>query len=74
MISNPDVAKIVSVLMLEINRKVDDSIRLVQQECSTDEFETYRLAAARVLAEVYLEVMIPLYRMNPSLKPEGLKI
>ena len=74
MISNLDAAKTVSDLMIEISKRVDDSIRLVQQDCSDEEFRVYRLAAAKVLAEVYLEVMIPLYRTNPSLKPEGLKI
>jgi len=31
-----------------------------------------RLAAAKVMGEMLLEVMNPLYREHPELKPEGL--
>lgn len=72
MISNPDVAKPVSDLMIDICRKIEDSIRLVHQECSAEESKVYRLAAARIIAEVYLDVMTPLYRVHPSLRPEGM--
>lgn len=72
MIGNDDVAKVVSDLMLEYSEKLNDSIILVMENCPEDEFKRYRLAAAKVLGEMLLEVMNPLYVRHPELKPAGL--
>ena len=72
MIGNDDVAKVVSDLMLEYSEKLNDSIILVMKNCPEDEFKRYRLAAAKVLGEMLLEVMNPLYARHPELKPAGL--
>lgn len=72
MIGNDGVAKAVSDLMLEYSEKLNDSIILVMENCPEDEFKRYRLAAAKVLGEMLLEVMNPLYARHPELKPAGL--
>ena len=48
--------------MLEYSERIYESIRLVQEKCSREEFKTYRLAAGKVMGEMLLEVMNPLYR------------
>ncbi|GAB3787876.1 hypothetical protein [Dyella agri] len=73
MIGNDDVAKAVSGLMIEYSEKLNDSIVLVMENCPEDEFKRYRLAAAKVLGEMLLEVMNPLYARHPELKPAGLR-
>ena len=72
MIKDKSVAQQISELMLEYSERINESIRLVQEKCSPEEFKTYRLAAAKVMGEMLLEVMNPLYREHPELKPEGL--
>lgn len=58
--------------MIEFSVRIDRSILTVQENCSPEEFKTYRLAAAKVLGEMLLEVMNPLYAEHPDLKPSGL--
>jgi hypothetical protein len=72
LIKDKSVAQQISELMLEYSERINESIRLVQEKCSPEEFKTYRLAAAKVMGEMFLEVMKPLYREHPDLKPEGL--
>ena len=72
MIKDHLVAKQISDLMLDYSRQLDRSIAMVQRECDDEDFKTYRLATAKVLAEIYLEVLMPLYREHPDLKPEGM--
>jgi hypothetical protein len=73
MISDKDVAKQISDLMIDLSQKIDDSIRLVQEKCPENDFKAYRSAAARVLGSAFLDVMTPIYQLHPSLKPEGLR-
>jgi hypothetical protein len=58
--------------MIEFSMRIDSSILSVQENCPPEEFKTYRLAAAKVLGEMLLEVMNPLYAEHPDLKPSGL--
>ena len=72
MIHDIDVARHISDLMIELTQKIEESIHLVKDQCSEDEFKRYRLAAAYVLGYAYTDVMVPLYQEHPSLKPEGM--
>lgn len=72
MIHDIAIARHISDLMIDLSQRVDESIRLVQDECSDEEFKKYRRAAAYVLGYAYTDVMAPLYEEHPSLKPEGM--
>ena len=72
MIRNKSVARQVSELMIEFSARIDRSILTVQENCSPEECKTYRLASAKILAEMLLEVMNPLYADHPDLKPAGM--
>ena len=72
MIKDPSIARQVSDLMIEFSARLDRSILTVQERCSPEEFKVYRLAVAKVLGEMLLEVMNPLYAEHPGLKPPGL--
>ena len=71
MINNPVIAKQISELMLEVSAKIDQSIAMVQTNCSQEEFQEYRRAAGRVLGEALLEVLNPIYKKHSFLKPPG---
>lgn len=73
MIQNEAIAKEVSQLMLECSAKLDATVVLIKERCSTEEFETYRKAVGKILGYMLLEVMNPLYEKHPTLKPKKLK-
>jgi hypothetical protein len=69
MISDPKTAGQVSKMMLEISSHIDESIALVRANCQEQEFQEYRRAAGRILGEILLEVLNPLYKQHDALKP-----
>jgi len=73
MIRNIKVARQISDLMVDFSGRLDASILTVQEQCSPEEFQVYRRAVARVLGEMLLEIMNPLYAEHPSLRPPGLE-
>jgi hypothetical protein len=66
------LAKEINQLMRDCSAKLDQSIASVQDQCSLEEFEAYRLSAGRVMGYIFTDISIPLYEMHPELKPEGL--
>jgi hypothetical protein len=73
MITNATTAKHVSDLMLEISGQLDESVATVKKTCPPDEFESYRRSVGRILGQVLLDVLNPLYVEHPTLKPPGFK-
>jgi hypothetical protein len=69
MIADATIAKQISEMMLEISRKLYGSVALVNATCSQEESTAYRRAVGRVLGEILLEILNPLYLKHPSLKP-----
>ena len=66
-----DIARQIGEEMNDILRRLDSSIRLVMDNCTQAEFETYRSAVGRVMGAVVLDVLNPLYASNPEAKPKG---
>jgi hypothetical protein len=73
MIEDTRTAKQISELMLDISGRLEESIIQVKQTCTTAEFEEYRRTVGRILGQVLLGVLNPLYLEHPSLKPPGFK-
>jgi|HubBroStandDraft_6_1064221.scaffolds.fasta_scaffold1289512_1 hypothetical protein len=71
LIMKKEVAENISKLMLEYAAKLNDSVRLVMENCPKEEFHVYRRAVGKVMGEM-LEIINPLYREHPDLRPEGL--
>jgi hypothetical protein len=69
-ITNPDTAKHVSELMLDIGARLDESVALVMDQSPAEEFTLYRRAVGHIMAEILLEVLNPLYLEHPGLKPK----
>lgn len=72
MIKNKDVAETISLLMLDIGSRIDESISLVKEHCSDTEFDMYRKAAGKVMGEMLISIMNPIYKEHPDLKPREL--
>jgi hypothetical protein len=73
MIKNFDIAKHIVTTLDECSLKIDETIRLVQKNCSNEEFEAYRKAAGFVMGYIYTEVVGPLHRKHPDLEPPELR-
>jgi len=69
MITNSDTAARISELMLDVFRRVDESVVMVKDTCSPEEAAAYQKAVGRVAGAVVMDVLEPLYMTNPGLKP-----
>jgi hypothetical protein len=72
-ISNKATAQLISALMLDFGRRLDASVLSVQETCTPEEFRAYRRAVGKVMGDMLLEVLNPLYVTHPELKPRELK-
>jgi hypothetical protein len=72
MIQQECVASEISQLMLEYGAKLNESVALVRDKCSQAELMAYRDAIAKIMGDMLLEVMNPIYAIHPNLKPPGL--
>jgi hypothetical protein len=44
-----------------------DSLRLVEEKCSDEEYKTFQSEMAQILGQLFFLVMEPIYREHPSL-------
>ena len=69
-----EIAEVVSALILEFGRKLDESVALVADtEPDQNEVQRYKNSVGRILADMLLEIMNPLYAEHPELKPSQLR-
>ena len=68
-ISDPVVAEEISSIMLGFTKKLEESTELVRRSCSAEESKVYKKAAATIYIEMFVNVLEPLYKKHPSLKP-----
>jgi hypothetical protein len=73
LIEKKGIAQEISKLMLDCGAKLDASVALVKKECGVKEFEAYRNAVSKIMTDMLLDVMNPLYRRHPEIKPKELK-
>jgi hypothetical protein len=71
MISDEKTAKLISDLMLDIFRRVDESLAVVKETCPTDEANSYQKATGRIVGPIVMQVLEPLYNKHPGLKPSN---
>jgi len=57
--------------MLEIFSRVDESVARVKETCSAEEAAAYEKASGRVASAVVMDVLEPLYKAHPELKPHN---
>lgn len=72
MIKNKDIAKEISELMLSYGAKLDASVAVVIDKCSNEEAIVYKRAVGKIMGTMLLEIMNPLYKQHPELKPKEL--
>jgi hypothetical protein len=73
MIPDEAVAAGISSLFLEISARLNQSLIDMQGALPDDEWQTYRESVARIMGDIYLDVLRPLFEEHPRLKPPGLE-
>lgn len=73
MIHSHDIAKQLIDTLDDCSEKINESIRLVQEKCSDEEFQAYRKAAGFVMGYIYTDVVAPLHKEHPDLEPPELR-
>jgi len=71
MISHADTAKQIKELMLEVDRQLEDSMKMVERTCPPEEYKAYMKAVGLAVSRIVFDVIEPLYKMHPELKPPG---
>ncbi len=69
MIDDPDVAKQISELMMDMFTRLSDSCDAVREHCSQEEYAAYIKGTSKIAGGIVFGVMEPLYKKHPNLKP-----
>jgi len=72
-IHDHDIAKQLIDTLDECSERINETIRLVQEKCSDDEFQAYRKAAGFVMGYLYTDVVAPIHKEHPDLEPPELR-
>jgi hypothetical protein len=70
MISNKDVARYLSQVMIDTGSRLNEFLYEVQEKCSQEDFKRCKRAVGSVLGTIAIEVLNPLYSEHPDIKPE----
>ena len=70
---NRETAETVVELMLRHGRELDESVRAVQTSANQAELACYRKAVGKIMGEMLLEIMNPIFDEYPDLKPPQLR-
>jgi hypothetical protein len=74
MVSDKQIALKISDRAIEVNRLLNEIVSLAQGGCSPEELSALKLAVGRMLGELLVEIVNPLYQAHPELKPNGLEV
>ncbi|MEB7938338.1 MULTISPECIES: hypothetical protein [Escherichia] len=72
MFKDKNIAEDISALMLDIGSILDASVSRVQQTCDESELNTYRSAVGEIMGRMLIDIMNPIYKQHPELKPKEL--
>jgi hypothetical protein len=62
-------AEELSILLMQVSGKLDQSVRFVMDKDTQENFESYRSNAGKVMGELFLEMLQPLWDRYPELRP-----
>lgn len=69
MLEDEQLARLVGERIIEINRLLNDLVRIVMEKSPPDEGRCFRQAVGAVSGELLTRIANPLYRQHPALKP-----
>lgn len=69
MFENPETAKYVLQIFLNINGQMNDSILRVEKQTSPEELRAFKRGVGHVMYEVFEQIVEPICKRHPSLRP-----
>ena len=66
---NKTLSEDISRRLLEVSRQLNESVAVAQGLCSDEEFNEFRLQIGMLMAGLYADILRPLWREHPDLKP-----
>lgn len=63
-------AEKLSVLIMQINAKLDESVAFVRDNAGEEEFGEYRKIVGRIMGSLYLDIEEKLWGEYPELRPK----
>lgn len=73
MISDRALAQEVSACVSECTARLGALVKSAQAVCPESEYPRFRIAIQKVMREMMLEVIKPIYAQHPDLKPSGFR-
>ena len=69
-VTNLATAQHVSETVLQVSRRLTDSLDLVRTAVPKDTFKAYALGVGETLTDIMYEVLNPIFAMHPSIEPK----
>ena len=66
-------AKRVSEFVLKASGELDESVAFVRDNCSESELIAYRESIGKVMHDLWVKVLNPIYSEHPDLRPPELR-
>ena len=67
------VAEKVNSILRNVTREIDDSVRLVMESSAQEDLQAYRRIAGKLMGQIFLEILQPIYDQYPDLAPSELQ-
>ena len=67
------VAEQAIAALFDAAAKMNDTLLLIQKECTEEEFAAYRTGTGLAMGYLYSEIIDPILREHPDLTPEEIK-
>lgn len=69
-----EIASTIRDKLLEASRLLNESILVVQDGCTEDQFVKFRSAVGNIMGEIYIDILAPLYKEYPSIMPLEMRV
>ena len=67
---NKDAAEKLSILIMQINAKLDQSVAFVRDHDTENKFKEYRQVVGKIMGSLYLDIEEKLWQQYPELRPK----
>lgn len=68
-----EIATQLNDMLVDQYGQLNESIYLVRDNCTEDEFYEYRRAAGAIMADMYFKIMKSIHLEYPELEPQALR-
>jgi hypothetical protein len=71
MIADLETAAQVKESVMHAYGQMEECMKLVELKCSPEEYAAFKRAVGKVVSTMLFEIIEPMYKANPTLKPPG---